>query len=177
MLNHIDVSNHIDRTAYYSFKPMVYKENGDYVDLYGAFAIGIEAEYPWLTTDCKEIELTRDGGKVEVALGSYYDGSLLTVTAPAGVAASVAGRYNKCILTVEHNDAEVIVDGDIVVSGPGVEVSIPVKEVRTGISSIAKDGADVVGIYNLNGNRVESPENGIYVVRYSDGSVRKAVVR
>lgn len=177
MLNHIDVSNHVDRPAYYSFKPMVYKENGDYVDPYGAFAIGIEAEYPWLTTDCKEIELTRDGGKVEVALGSYYDGSLLTVTAPAGVTASVAGRYNKCILTVEHDDSEVIVDGDIVVSGPGVEVSIPVKEVGTGISSIAKDGADVVGIYNLNGNRVESPENGIYVVRYSDGSVRKIVVR
>lgn len=35
------------------------------------------------------------------------------------------------------------------------------------------DSAEITDIYDLNGVRVENPSNGIYVVRYSDGSVRK----
>ncbi len=175
ILNHIDLSNHTERPEYYSFKPMVYKENGDYVDLYGAFAIGIEGEYPWLTTECEGITLGSDGMKVEVPLGSYYDGSQLSVEVPAGVEATVAGRYDECVLTVAHNAAEVIVDGDIVVKGPGVEVTIPVKEGSVGVGSVVDNSATVAGIYNLNGKRVASAENGVYIIKYSDGSVRKIV--
>jgi len=175
ILNHIDLSNHVDKGSYYSFKPMVYKENDDYVDLYGAFAIGIDGEYPWLTTECEGITLGGDGTKVEVPLGSYYDGSQLSVEVPAGVEATVAGRYDECVLTVSHNDATVIVDGNIVVKGPGVEVTIPVKEGNDGVESLVDGSAKVEGFYNLNGQRVTSAENGVYIIKYSDGTVRKVV--
>lgn len=119
ILNHIDLSNHIaDRPAYYSFKPMVYKVGDEYVDPYASFLIGINGEYPWLTTDCKEVKFTPQNPIAEVKLGSYYDGSRLTVEVPTGVKASVAGRYDQCVLTMERDDTEVIVDGEAVVKGP-----------------------------------------------------------
>ncbi len=47
--------SHTGRPDYWNLKPMVYKENGEYVDLNrGAFAIGLDAEYPWLTTASEE---------------------------------------------------------------------------------------------------------------------------
>lgn len=175
ILNHIDLSNHVEQDPYYSFKPMVYKENGDYVDLYGAFAIGIDGEYPWLTTECEGITLGGEGTTIDVPLGSYYDGSQLSIEAPAGVEATVAGRYDECVLTVSHNDATVIVDGNIVVKGPGVEVTIPVKDGNVGVESLVDGSAKVEGFYNLNGQRVTSAENGVYIIKYSDGTVRKVV--
>ena len=180
ILNHIDMSGQVGRDPYYSLKQMVYREYGKYNDLTGAFAIGLDAEYPWLTTDTKEIELPADGSAVQVKLGSYYDGSRLTVEAPAGVEAAVEGRYDKCVLTVRHNAATVIAEGNLTVKGPGVELSIPVKE-STGISDITADGADhgeITGIYDLGGRRIEgTPAAGIYVVRYSDGTAAKQAIR
>lgn len=173
ILNHVDLSGHIDRPAYYSLKNMTYKENGEYVDLYGSFAIGINGEYPWLTTECEGLELSSET-QYTVPLGSYYDGSKLTVEAPAGVLASVSGRYDKCVLTVDRTAAEVIVEGDIVVKGPGVEIRIPVKDKATGISAITSPDATVTGIYDLSGRRVQSADNGIYIIKYSDGTVRKS---
>lgn len=178
IMNHIDLSGHTDRGEYYSIKPMVYKADGDYVDPYASFAIGLDAEYPWLTTDTEEITLSST--PVEVQLGSYYDGSKLSVEVPAGVEATVTGRYNKCVLTVKHNNADVIAEGNVVVKGPGVEVSIPVKEGTVGISGItAENEAEITGIYDLNGRRINAADakDGIYVVKYSDGTARKTVVR
>lgn len=180
ILSHVDLSAHIQRGEYYNIKPMVYKKDGEYVDLYSSFAIGLDAEYPWLTTETTEIELTANGTPVEVALGSYYDGSDLTVEVPAGVEATVTERYDKCVLTVSHNAATVIADGDIVVKGPGVEVTIAVKENIAGISDIsAVNEAEVAGMYDLNGLRVNpaDAEEGIYVVKYADGSATKKVIR
>lgn len=178
ILNEINLDGHIDKGTYLSLKPMVYKVGNEYIDPYSSFAIGLEAEYPWLTTDCEGIEFTSEQPQVEVELGSYYDGSQLTVTAPAGVTATVAGRYNECVLTAERNNAEVIVEGDIVVEGPGVKVSIPVKDSpTTGISAINAAGAAISGIYDLSGRRVEAPAKGIYIVKYTDGTVSKSVVK
>lgn len=179
ILNHIDMSNHIaDRPAYYSFKPMVYKVGDEYVDPYGSFLIGINGEYPWLTAGSEEVKFTPQSNIAEVKLGSYYDGSRLTVEVPTGVKASVAGRYDECVLTLERDDTEVLVDGEAVVKGPGVEVRIPVKDdSNVGVSGVESGNAEVEGIYNLSGNRVANAENGVYIIRYSDGTVRKTVVK
>ncbi|MDE7188909.1 MAG: choice-of-anchor J domain-containing protein [Muribaculaceae bacterium] len=179
MLNHIDLSNHVDRPAYYSLKPLVYKENDEYVDPYSAFAIGLDAEYPWLTTDCEGVNLPEDGSAVTVVLGSYYDGSQLTVEAPEGVIATVAGRYNKCELTVRLAEPGTAVTGNLVVKGPGVEVTIPVDSTLTGVEAIVNGNASVEGIYDLSGCRVETakPAAGVYVIRYNDGTARKLVVK
>ena len=96
------MSSHTGRPDYWNLKPMVYKENGEYVDLTGAFAIGLDAEYPWLTTTSEGVALTDGNRTAHVALGSYHDGSKLTVSAPEGITATVAGRYNECVLDRAH---------------------------------------------------------------------------
>ncbi len=175
ILNHIDLGSFSQKGEYYSFKPMVYKENDDYVDPYGAFAIGIEGEYPWLTSDCEQIVITPTGEKTTVALGSYHDASKLSVEVPTGAVASISGRYNECMLTVWHNEADVIAEGDAVVKGPGVELTIPLVERAAGMSEIQDGNAVIDGIYDLNGNRLQKPAAGISIVKYSDGTVRKKV--
>ena len=177
MLNEINLSGHVERDTYYSFKRMIYKEDNDYIQPTGGFAIGLDAEYPWLTTETEEIVFTNIETTVTVPLGSYYDGSQLTVEAPTGVSASVTGRYDKCVLTVSRSAAEVIVDGEITIKGTGVELSIPVKDsATTGISEITNDSADKT-FYDLSGRKIDSPESGIYIVKYSDGKVSKVTVK
>lgn len=168
--------NNINGREGHSVMPIAYIE-GEEGPMYNAFAINLQGEYPWLTTDTESIELPADGTAAEVALGSYYDGSRLTVEAPAGVEASVAGRYNECVLSLRHNGAAVEVDGDITVKGPGVELSIPVKA-NSGIADITADHGEITGIYDLGGRRIEGePAAGIYVVRYSDGTAAKKAIR
>lgn len=176
VLRHINMSSHVQGADYYALRSLTYMENGEYVDLYSSFTIGLNAEYPWLTTDCEGIELASDGTPSTVALGSYYDGADLTVEAPAGVTASVAGRYDECLLTLAHNDAAVEVDGNVTVKGHGVEVSIPVKA-AAGIGSVTiGSDATVTGIYDLTGRRIDAENaKGVFIAKYSDGTTAKIV--
>jgi len=173
---YIDLTSHGFESAYHSFVPMVYKENGDYVDLYGSFAIGLDAEYPWLSTDCKGIDLKE--GKQEIPLNSYYDNTKLTVTAPEGLSATITGRYDQCKLTVEQTDFSKEFNDNITVKGPGVEVTIPVTG-KSGISTITAEGAAVMSLCDLNGRvvKAEGAAPGVYVAKYSDGTVRKIVMK
>lgn len=153
-------------------------QEGDLGKYYNAFAIGLHAEHPWLTCETKNIELPGDGTPVDVPLGSYFDGAKLSVKAPAGVTATVAGRYDECVLTLAHDDTDVIAEGDVTVSGPGVEVTVPLKQ-QAGLSDItaAPEGSAVTGIYDLNGRRADGVVPGMYIVRYSDGTARKMAVK
>lgn len=175
-LSDVDLTSHGVSKVPKKFKPLYYVEDGEYVDPYTSFAIGLNAEYPWLTTDCKSIELTNGYAPVEVALGSYYDGSKLTVEAPEGIKATVAGRYNNCKLSVKLNGPARDIDGNIVVSGPGVKVTIPVKLNMSGIDSVNADpNATVVGVYDVNGRLIDPATKGVQIIRYSDGTVSKSV--
>ncbi len=173
----IDLSAQTGRPAYYNIKPMQYKENGEYADLYGAFAIGVKADYPWLTTDCEKVEISDE--PVEVALGSYYDGSKLAVEAPAGLTATVAGRYNNCVLTVAKTSPEVETTGNITVKGPGVELTIPVKAEAAGLQDAIAAGKTAIAVYDLNGRAINPADAaaGVYVVKYDDGSAEKHVIK
>lgn len=178
IMNHIDLSNHTSQPAYYSIKPMVYKEDGEYIDLYSAFCIGINAEYPWLTTDCESIVLNDEAPEAVVALGSYYDGSKLTVEAPEGISATVSGQYDKCRLTVTRTEGSRDIDGYVVVKGTGVELSIPVSSTLSGVDTVAAD-SEAVAIYDTAGRKIagDKPAPGVYIVKYADGSQRKLVVK
>lgn len=178
-LTQINLNGHVEKDTYYSFKRMVFQAEGEYIYPGGSFAIGLDAEYPWLTAEAENIVLGSDAEAVEVALGSYYDGSKLTVEAPEGLTATVAGRYNNCVLTVSRDaDMEAPVEGTIVVKGPGVEVSLPVQaDTMTGVAEINAD-ADVKAVYDLSGRQVSAAEaGGVYIVKYSDGTVRKVTVK
>ncbi len=91
----------------------------------------------------------------------------------------------------EENDCDVEVKSyeDITLSVPEGSVeaykSHPVwglfKNIKgdalTGISSVNAADATVKEIYNLDGSRVNSTENGVYIYRMSDGSYRKVMVK
>lgn len=179
ILNEINMGNHIDRDPYYSIKTMRYVEDGEYLDCYGAFAIGLDAEYPWLAGDNSEVVLSADNKTAEVQLDSYYDASELTVEAPQGISATVSGRYNKCVLTVGLDGNAESVEGNIVVKGTGVEFNVPVSATFSGVKDIVAGNVAVKAVYDIAGRRIDAAEitPGVYIVKYADGSTRKLVIK
>ena len=161
-----------------SYSPMANIE-GEFGYCMNAFSINLDAYYPWLECDEAEVSVPADGTPVKVNLGSYYDGSQLSFSNIAGLEVSAEGRYNECVVTLQHNDAEVIVDGSLVISAPGVEKTIKVSESTTGVGNLAGEAvsAEIEAIYSVDGKPVDpkSATDGIYIVKYKDGSVRKAV--
>ncbi len=177
ILNHTSIGS---SPAYYSVKQMTYRDNGEDVNLYSSFCLGLNIFYPWLTTDCTSIKLNDEQPTVEVPLGSYYDSSKLNVEAPEGISATVAGRYDKCILTVKRDDASRNITGNIIVKAPGVEVTIPVEsQYSASVGGINADASSISEIYDLAGRRLQSlPQtSGVYIVKFSDGSKQKFVVK
>ena len=63
------------------------------------------------------------------------------------------------------------------VYGGGFQLMAIDYPVLTGISGLAADAATPVAYYTTDGRRVSRPERGIYLVRYSDGKVRKVFFR
>jgi len=158
-----------------SYSPMSCLD-GDFGPCVNAFAMNVTGFYPWLESDVENIDVPSDGTPVQVPLSSYYDGTQLQVEAPAGVEATVAGRYGQCVLTVRHNDADVVAEGTLTVKAPGVHKSFAITE-NAGINGIEADSAvgTAVEAFTPDGRRISPDEarDGIYIVRYSDGTVKK----
>lgn len=161
-----------------SYTPLAYVE-GEYGDCYNAFAIHIDGCYPWLDCDVDEINVAADGTPVTVSLGSYYDGADLKISAPAGIEASVSGRYGNCVLTVKHDDTEVIAQGDLTVSAPGVSKTIKIAQ-GAGISDVTPDsGKEIKAVYTVDGRQVNQTEatRGFYIIRYTDGTSSRTLLK
>ncbi|MDE6510683.1 MAG: choice-of-anchor J domain-containing protein, partial [Muribaculaceae bacterium] len=148
----IKIDSEVYRTSY---SPMANVE-GNYGPCMNAFAINLEAYYPWLECPVTETSIYSDGTPTVIDLGSYYDGSELSVSTPTGLQAEASGRYNECVLTLMHDDTEVIVNGDVVITAPGVEKRIKVSESTVGVDTIgSEDGiANVVTVYSVDGKQV-----------------------
>lgn len=162
----------------HTFVPLANFE-GEYGEMMNAFCINLDGFYPWLKANEEKVEITATGS-VDITLDSYYDASVLNFDCPTGSYVSKAeGRYNKTVITLTHNMAEVIVDGDLVITAPGVEARIAVKETLAGVESIESDGDEVKAVYTLSGVEVDrrTLEPGIYLVSYESGVVRKVNVR
>lgn len=164
-----------------SLSPLAYIE-GPYGDCFNSFAINLVAHYGWLRCETEEVELPADGSAITVALDSYHPAENLAVTAPAGVEAEVTGRYGATTLSLKHNDAAVSVDGDVTVSAPGHIVTIKVKSKGAGVDDeiVADTDAVITGVYTLAGQQLGTAmpsAAGVYIVRYSDGTARKLVVK
>lgn len=164
----------------HSYTPTFYHES-EYGMCHNAFAINLSAYHPWLVAETEEIAVPADGTTVEVPLDSYYDGADLTVEAPAGVTATVTGRYGECKLVVSHNDADVVAEGVLTVAGPGVKKVFTVSE-TSGVEGVGVDKAtqgEVVAAFTVTGQPVslDKAAAGVYVVKYSDGSARKISVK
>lgn len=162
-----------------SLSPMANVEN-EYGPMMGAFALNLDGYFPWLKAEKEEIDLG-EGTMDELKLESFHDGSEYTVEAPSWIKASVSGRYADTKLTVvaEANPSAKRT-GTITVKAPGVSKSFTVSQLTSGIEDIVSDnGAAIVAVYTTTGVEV-NPSNlapGIYIIRYSDGSVRKINVK
>ncbi len=177
ILSEINLQGHIENGAYKSFKSMQYMEDGEYKSWAGAFAIGLIAEYPWLSTEAEAIKIAPEETSVSVALNSYYDGNDLTVEAPEGLSASVKGRYDECVLTVSKT-SEQPAAGNIDIKAPGLALSIPVES--NGVNAVTAVGTDagVAEVYDLSGRKVASADAaGVYIIKSTDGKVRKVTVK
>ena len=52
------------------------------------------------------------------------------------------------------------------------------EEKTSGIDSIESDGDKTIeAVYNIQGIEVKNPASGLYIVRYSDGSTRKVIIK
>lgn len=180
MFCEVNLEHASGRPKYYNIKPMVYRVDGEYVDPASAFAIGLDAEYPWLTSDDTTLEVFADSTPVEATLRSYYKAAQLTVTAPTGVIAKLTDTGDKlCTLTLSHDDTEVIAEGDVVVKGPGVELTISVTQGVNAVDAVRSDSSDITGIYDLTGRRIDAKEGakGVFIVKYSDGHAEKVTLK
>ncbi len=158
----------------HSFVPLANFE-GDYGDMLNAFCMNIDGYYPWLKAGVDKVEITSDGS-VDIPLDSYYDAADLSFKCPMGTYISSAnGRYGNTVVTITHDMSEVIAEGDLVITAPGVEAVVAVSEVVSSVSAVDLDSAEVRAVYTISGT--ESGKDGltpgIYVVRYADGKVRK----
>ena len=162
ILSEINLQGHIEEGTYKSFKPMQYMENNEYKDAISTFAIGLVAEYPWLTSDVEKIEISDQ--ETSVSLNSYYDGSVLTVEAPEGLTASVSGRYDKCMLTLKKTGNQAV-KGTVDIKAPGLMLSIPVETSEGNAAASISSETGVADAYDLSGRKV-SPTNapGVYIL-------------
>lgn len=163
-----------------SFTPLFYYES-EYGMCHNAFCFNLDAYYPWLKVAETEIAVPNDGTPVEVALNSYYDGKDLTIDAPAGVVATVEGRYSNCKLVLSHDNTDVTVEGKLTLSAPGVKQVISISE-QSGVNTIVGDkvaGVTPVAAYTVTGQPIalDQAVAGVYLVKYSDGSVAKVAVK
>lgn len=160
-----------------TYNPTFYYES-EYGMCHTAFAIQYAAYHPWLTAEVDEVVV--GASPVEIPLNSYYEGSELTVEAPAGVSATVTGRYGDCKLVVSHSDTDVIAEGELTISAPGVQKVFAVSE-HSGIEGVVGDAEakTPVAAYSITGQAVElgQVKSGVYVVKYSDGTASKVCVR
>lgn len=164
-----------------SLYPMAYVESEDGPS-YTAFAINLLGTYPYLESATTEVTVPADGTPVTVELDSYYPAEELQLSQVAGLEATVSGRYGKTLLTLSHNAATVIIDGTLDITAPGVSHSIKVSESTTGINGIITDSTsgEIEAVYTVAGQQVSTASPlapGIYVVRYTDGSTAKTVVK
>ena len=106
-----------------------------------------------------------NGGNTLRVWGSDYDGFTMTfapkagetyyMIIPAGVVKNAAGETNE----------------QIVISVKGGE------EASIGSIESGAEGAKAVARYNINGQKVDASHKGLTIVKMSDGTTRKVVIR
>lgn len=155
---------------------------------YHTFAINLDAYYPWLE-DMEEpvskVSLGKDA--VDMALSSYHHASAIKATLadgsdlPSWLSLEMDGRYGQTVARLQGVGEEKG-ECELLLSAPGVKKTVTVSYdgSNSAIDSVTDGQAEIVEIHTISGMRVADKENlapGVYVVRYSDGTVRKEIVR
>ena len=87
------------------------------------------------------------------------------------------GKQYEVTGTVNFKEAEAGAPARIArAAADGSDITLDITEgaLPTGVATIkAVDGKEIQGIYNLNGQKVTGADNGVYVIRYTDGTAAK----
>lgn len=157
-----------------SLSPIAYFDLG-LGEAYNAFAINLDAYFPYITNEDLTLELN-SGETKTVALGTYHDGAELTVEhdGPASISATAAGRYHEALLSITDDGTSAdAADFKVKVSAPGVYKEINVSRL-SGVGTIASNSQNspIVDVYTVTGQRmnVDRLPAGVYVMRRADGS-------
>lgn len=153
--------------------------SNEYGELMSGFCFNFDACYPWLLADEETVSLS-DGVTASIALDSYTDGADYTVDAPDWLTARVTGRYKAARLELTAQPATESRRATVTISAPGVSKSFTVEQGITGIENITVAGdSNISEIFTISGSRVSAGNltPGLYVVRYTDGTVAKTIVR
>ncbi len=98
----------------------------------------------------------------------------------------VALAQSGCVLYVPEIYASdywirwgLILPDENIIGDSTIEITLPTEDTEPETSSISQIVVDIyeVARYNLEGQRINAPEKGINIVRYSDGTSRKELVR
>jgi hypothetical protein len=143
-----------------------------------AFSIMLDAEYPWLQGD-DEVSLENNVGTL--ALDSFYSGEDITVTAPEWLSVSITGVDEDCMATFTVTGEPDADQAKVTLSVPGIDKVVTVKNARDSIDSLRISGDKTVKEYmTLSGISLgaDTPVvGGIYLVRFTDGTIAKAVIK
>lgn len=140
-----------------------------------------------------EAPVVADLDNVEITEGNSTTVSLKDVATDAdnmdaAIVKTVKSVSDATVLTAEMKDGDLVITplkvghADITVqinsNGKLAEtvVSVTVNE-ATDISSVDSENAEEIGCYTLDGKKLDVPQRGINIIRMSDGTIRKVIVR
>lgn len=156
-----------------------------YYSGYHAFAIALDAYYPWLDCDTETVEIAQDS-EATVAMGTFHHADDMTVTTADGEALP---EWLEVTLSGQHDTATATFSGKgenpatcaVKIAAPGVEKTFNVSYMTSGISGItAPTASPVKEAFNLSGQRVDfnsALPAGVYILRHMDGTVSKRTVK
>lgn len=183
---YLDVQITFAGTTRISLSPLANFE-GDYGECFNAFAINLDACYPWISPEEKTVEFEMAGGVKSIHIDSYYEASEYTFTQedgsalPEWLSVSGTGRYNEAVFELTAAATTVNRECTVLVSAPGVKKTVSVSQTSdNGIAAVTGNTeAEIEGVYTLSGVRVDADDScpGFYIVKYTDGTVRKVFVK
>jgi hypothetical protein len=183
---YLDVQITFAGTTRISLSPLANFE-GDYGECFNAFAINLDACYPWISPEEKTVEFEMAGGVKSIHIDSYYEASEYTFTQedgsalPEWLSVSGTGRYNEAVFELTAAATTANRECTVLVSAPGVKKTVSVSQTSdNGITAVTGNTeAEIEGVYTLSGVRVDADDScpGFYIVKYTDGTVRKVFVK
>ena len=139
-------------------------ENFDFYCLPGQVTAEV-AYSPFGEDAWNELTLEEDSELYDMpGLGQFYKGSLAAVMGQA-----YEGWFD---LKVKVTDAAGNWQEQVI--SPAFRID---NLAYSNVATVGSDNAREVARYNLNGQPIDTPERGINIIRYSDGSTRKVVVK
>ena len=162
----------------FSYIPVANFAN-EYGEMYSAFCFNLIGWFPWFEPSAGKVELDAEG-TAAVAVSSSCDPSEVQIDAPEWLRVSLSGRFGNAVVNIEAvgtGESEAAVR----FRAPGIYKEITVAPYGSNAigSVVADSDRQVEAVYTVGGVRVDAAAliPGVYVVRYTDGSASRVLVK